>query len=250
MRFSWLVGASMVLFANASCDQDGLGGSNDDPYVRPTSLAMEVDYESNAAPYGGFGSGSVFAENVNALFPWLGSAFTSPATVGEMQNVGTILDDSLTVDDILALARTHRMGSSSGSARHHYVLFVDGYFEDSTGMRDDILGVSIGSTGVIAMFKPVIASSSSFSSVRAFVEQTVLVHEFGHEIGLVDNGIAMETPHIDSAHGAHCTNQDCVMFWSNSGGNILNFIANHMSSGSKMLFDANCLADVHAHYGN
>lgn len=234
----------------AACDDSSSSAPPPGTFVRPTSLTFEVDYETNAAPYGGLSDGSVFATNVDALFPFLGAAYSAPATVGEMENLGPIADDSLTVEEILAIADQHRSGASNGSARHHYIVFIDGYFEDDTGTRDNILGVSLGYTGVVAMFKPVIASASIIPSVRAYLEQTVLVHEFGHEIGLVDNGIAMVTDHLDVEHGRHCTNEDCVMFWANHTGNdILSFVTARMSSSSDVLFDADCLADVRANYG-
>lgn len=246
-RLTLLLLASSLL---VSCDDGSGNGPSADLFVRPTSLTVEIDYESTAAPYGGFGPGSVFGDNVDAIFPFLGTSFTAPTSVGQMQDVGAIADDSLTSQEILALAELHRDGATVGSARHQYVIFVDGKFEDDTGTRDDILGVSIGYTGVIAMFKPVIASTSFVPSVRSFAEQTVLVHEFGHEIGLVDNGLAMQSEHLDEAHGAHCSNTDCVMYWAiQTKQDILGFITGRMGSGSNVLFAADCLADVRANYG-
>jgi len=36
-------------------------------------------------------------------------------------------------------------------------------------------------------------------------------HEFGHNLGLVNNGTPMEEDHHDEANGPHCTNDQCVM---------------------------------------
>lgn len=246
MRSSSLLVATSLLAA--SCDS---GSSYSQYFVAPASLTIEVDYETSAAPYEGLGDGTLFATNVDAVFPSLGAAYTAPATVAAMEELGAIADDSLTVDELLALADEHRaLGRTEGAERRLYIVFLDGYFEDATGTRDDVLGVSIGTTGVIAMFKPVIDSAGFLMTVRRRVEQTVLVHEFGHSVGLVDNGAPNVSAHVDEEHGAHCTNEDCVMYWANhAGAGVFDFAMLGMNSGAQVLFDQACLDDLRAHYG-
>ncbi len=70
---------------------------------------------------------------------------------------------------------------------------------------------------VIAMFKDVIASTNSLTNPNTsrYVEQSTIVHEVAHAIGLVNNGISLTSAHQDSPHGAHCTNDRCVMYYTN-----------------------------------
>jgi hypothetical protein len=104
-------------------------------------------------------------------------------------------------------------------------------------------------TGVIAMFKDVIRSTNvpAFPNVVRFVEQSVLVHEGAHAIGLVDNGVKLASQHKDAEHGAHCTNDRCVMYWLNEGAtDAAQFARMYVISGESILFDAACLGDVDA----
>lgn len=106
-----------------------------------------------------------------------------------------------------------------------------------------MLGVSIGDTGVIAMFKPVIEGAQA----ARYVEQTTLVHEVGHAIGLVENGIPARGGHHDAAHGAHCNNRDCVMHYLNEGAaELAGFVGRFVESGDAVVFGPECLADIDA----
>ena len=112
-----------------------------------------------------------------------------------------------------------------------------------------MLGVSIGDTGVIAMFKDVIRSTSliAFPNVVRFVEQSTLIHELAHSIGLVDNGVPLTTAHKDAEQGAHCNDDRCVMFFLNEGAaDAAEFARQAVVSGDTILFDDQCLADVDA----
>jgi hypothetical protein len=112
-----------------------------------------------------------------------------------------------------------------------------------------VLGVSIGDSGVVAMFKDVIAGTgiAAVPNLERFVEQSVLIHELGHGFGLVANGVATTSAHHDEAHGAHCTNDRCVMYWLNEGANdMAMFARQYVVSGNSILFDDACLADVDA----
>ncbi|HEY5927118.1 MAG TPA: hypothetical protein VIV11_35765, partial [Kofleriaceae bacterium] len=98
-------------------------------------------------------------------------------------------------------------------------------------------------------FKDVIRSTNIVvaPNVVRYVEQSTLIHELAHSIGLTDNGVPMVAPHKDASHGAHCNNQDCVMFWQNDGSaDASRFVQQRLLTGSSILFDAPCLADVDA----
>jgi hypothetical protein len=216
-----------------------------------TKVVVEIDYETNQQPFTGpiVGFGDTFEPtqaNIDRLFAG-NKALTIPRTLDVMQDVGAIADEELTVDDIFALADQHRNVHSSDGSRSYYVIFVSGHFADGNGVQAGVLGVSIGDT--IAMFKDVINSTNVplAPNVVRYVEQSTLIHELAHSIGLVDNGVHMLAAHKDAPHGAHCTNQDCVMFWQNEGSNdAARFAQQKLLTGSSILFDAQCLADVDA----
>jgi hypothetical protein len=220
-----------------------------------TTLAFEIDYATGAEPYTGqiVGFGDVwglFETNVNRLYQGRGKTITVPTTLGEMEELTDVSGDSFDQDAIFAIVKKHRDQQSDGSTVTYYVLFLDGEFDDGTTVRDDVLGVSFGGSGIIAMFKPVIASTGADTpglGVEKYVEQAALVHEFGHAAGLVNDGVSMTTMHQDEANGAHCTNPDCIMYYQIEGkSGAVEFVKNKILSESTVLFGDECLADVDA----
>ncbi len=225
-----------------------------DPQV--TELTLEIDYTGeDAAPSTGLTQlrqidpWSLTEDNLRALF---GDAVTInvPNELDEMQDIGDQPegeDQEYSSKEILEISSRTRDQQPTATSQSLHIIFVDGYFKDSEGVRkENVLGVSIGDTGVIAMFKPVIAGGT----LEKFVEQTTLIHEIGHAAGLVNNGIDMEEDHHDEEHGAHCTNQDCVMYYQNEGlADLRDFITRYQTKGTTVLFDANCIQDTRAARG-
>lgn len=212
-----------------------------------TEIEFEVDYQVGAEPYTGsellFGRlWDTFQANVTAIFRAHPKTLLIDDELAEMERLSDISGTDFDVGQILDIAERHRQSVDTAARRGFYFLFLNGYFKDEAGRRPNVLGVSIGKTGVIAMFKPVIAGTGS-SSKR--VEQTTLVHEFGHAVGLVDNGVTALREHRDDPHGAHCTNDKCIMYWLNeSGSDLLGFIARNLLSSNAILFDQDCLDDL------
>lgn len=231
------------------------GGGSVDPidhlYAKTTTkLSVEIDYQTGAEPYTGtlfaMDTWNLFSTNVNRLFQSSGKTLTVPNMLSGMEALSDITGQSFTSQQILDIATRHRQQLDTDNSTSFYFVFLNGYFNDGQKVRTDVIGVSIGTTGVLAMFKPVIASSSNLNTVRKFVEQSTLIHEFGHAIGLVNNGIPMSTPHQDTAHGGHCNNEKCAMYYANEGAAAAVAFAMQYSAGNEIIFDNNCIADVTA----
>ncbi len=100
---------------------------------------------------------------------------------------------------------------TSGDTVATHVMFVDGVYE-----QNNVLGVAVGHE-YVAIFSERIENSCTpanlcFASDEVRVRKAVLIHEIGHILGLVDNGIEMQKPHSDG--GAHSNNERSVMFAS------------------------------------
>ena len=212
-------------------------------------ILFEVDYMTGMAPYTGNGLDgkpvwNLFINNVSALFNDT-NTITAPIATSDMEEVSAG-NTNYTSTEILALAEQHRnQPLKNESILSIYILFLDGYFEEDDSANQNILGVSIGSTGVIAIFKPAITDNTFPSDfVRSFTEQSVLIHEAGHAIGLVNNGITPQSAHHDEEHGAHCTNDDCIMYWTHEGAKeLIDFIVFKNPSSETILFGQECLND-------
>lgn len=49
---------------------------------------------------------------------------------------------------------------------------------------------------------------------KSNLETTVVLHEMGHLLGLVNVGSEMVEPHEDESYDHHCDNEDCLMYWA------------------------------------
>jgi hypothetical protein len=232
-------------------EPDGFEGPIDGLYgPSVNSVTIEVDYVRGAAPEtsGGLTFGSpweLFETNIEALFAAHPRDVIFPTVLGDMQELPIDdTDDSFTYDEIVAIAEEYRDVESTLEDRSFYVLWLDGVYRDDSGERETVLGVSFGSTQIIAMFKPTISRFGG--GFEAQVEQTTLVHEVGHAAGLVNARVPMVEPHQDEEHGAHCTNTNCVMYWTIEGADISSFVAANVLGSSSVLFGPECLEDVEA----
>lgn len=218
------------------------------------ALVLEIDYQPGAEPHlepRRLPSGAVVPPlsmtrtNLEQLFerePPL--TIVVPQTLADMQALDDVTSDRFTDAEILAIARAHRDASDGPAARVLYAVFLDGYYERDGEVRPDVLGVTPSDRErVVALFAPAIAAGE----VPGFVEQSTLVHELGHAIGLVNDGVPLVSEHHDAEHGAHCTNDACVMFHLNEGLlDLQQFITRTVTTGTPTLFGLECLRDVRA----
>lgn len=217
------------------------------------TIVFEIDYAPGAEPYTGnvLGFGEIWdvaKTNVARLFKSSSKVIDIPSTIDQMEKLTDVTGADFTTEQILAIAAAHRDKPSSGDTATFYFVWLDGYYREAAGVRKDVLGVSLGTTGVLAMFKPVIAESGGGTpglNVERYVEQATVVHEFGHAAGLVNNGLALSSMHEDKGHEAHCTNQDCVMYWAIEGASgAIAYVQKSMLQSGTILWGAECLADA------
>lgn len=253
---SVFLGALVMSVAAFGCDLGGIPeppiDRGPDPFDPSTDrIVIEVDFQEGAEPFTGdaaFGdTWSLTVENVTAL---VGDdkELVVPSELDEMGPLDGVPEGDLSSGEILALAADHLDDDGDGetTARYH-VLFVDRFYEENGERRANVLGVSIGDTRVVAMFKPVIGNGGLLlgDGVDRFVEQTTMIHELGHALGLVNNGLAMARDHQDEENGAHCDNDACVMFFLNEGfEDAVSFARDALLRGDRILFDDDCLADA------
>ena len=142
-----------------------------------------------------------------------------------------------TVADLAAFEAAHRKLYSTQSQVVLYVEYVDGFLASPP----NVLGAAYASTS-IAVFKDEL--ESAFGSSESDLEGRVLVHELGHELGLVNEGTPMVADHEDTVHPPHCTDPNCVMFWTLHGA---------VSPDAPLPaadFDSQCIADLVAAGGH
>lgn len=246
--------ALLVLLLSTAClqacaDDSLTNASVFSPQVE--EVVVEVDYQDGAEPFVNNLQNTnnpwvtLFQPNIEALFQGGNKRFSFQNELAQMEKLEGISKTQFSAEDILDLAAQHQNVRSATHRRAFYVIFLKGIFAGSDPSRPT-LGISIGDSGVIAVFKPVITSVAAMS-VQRFVEQSTLIHEFGHSVGLVNNGLPMVRPHHDAEHGAHCTNPNCVMYFQNEGrDDLVAFVNQLAATSSVILFGPECLEDTRA----
>jgi hypothetical protein len=255
----FLVGVLLFL---AGCSG---GGSDSSPAI-PADLSLDiaalysvvdtvtvlVSHEPGAEPFtgtvqAGLPTWSVLKSNIDALFGGrdIEPEVYVPETLSEMDQLPAQGQDTWTPEDIVALARDTWSPAPSSYETEFFVFFLKGYFDNQGTPDERIIGVSIVGTPVIAIFKDVVLSPGNPSRVSLYVEQATLVHEFGHVMGLVGNGVPMVRDHLDPEHPRHCSSSDCVMYWLNEGAaDMMRFAGQALESGSAVMFCELCLDDA------
>ncbi|EQA46089.1 hypothetical protein LEP1GSC050_2064 [Leptospira broomii serovar Hurstbridge str. 5399] len=209
------------------------------------SVGVEVAYETGAAPEDGTFASVVppmpvwevtrrNLENVFANRGYSVSVSTPSGVSGEMQELPSQGKDVWSVGDLVALSSKYRRKSSDFQTANFFVVFVKGKMSDSNIIAITISGVfNIGAPAVF-VFKDIINTFPV--QYRKSGEQSTVVHELGHAVGLVNNGIPMQSSHQDLSHGAHCTNKKCTMYYSIQ---LENF-----NASAPLIYGDECIGDI------
>jgi hypothetical protein len=234
------------------------GGSGNAPfrfygYIRSTpfsKLVLEIDSVAGQEPHS-----SVPARIVERFSEIL----DKPA------GIEVVLDDTLPAhdtgfvwsnEDLDQITTSSFDGDPDSDTLAIHITYLDGQ-SGGDGENGVILGVAWGWLQVV-MFKETIETScGGLGLIGALNEQaceeaefSILSHEIGHVLGLVDNGLPMVDDHRDpqTEHGAHDVDPDCVMYWAYEGQGLFDRIGARLLAGedTSLPFCQHCLNDLNA----
>jgi hypothetical protein len=238
--------ATSDLCANAPADL-----ATSQQHARTCSLGDDAKFFVRSAPY---------AKVVIEILATKSATPSQAATDHLVAVMGDLLDKSggVTVmhdppiDDVTTPMSLTQASAIEDASRTQFALgdtIVFYYLVVSTNSSDDtansqILGYSYRPSSMVVFQKSIDDNAGAIGQPsRDVVESTVVAHEFGHILGLVNAGTPMQTPHEDPAHPKHDTNSACLMYWSNNSSAGL---ANLFTGGNIPDYDANCRADLAA----
>lgn len=184
---------------------------------------------------------NIRSQNINLMVP---KELTSMTLLPAQNKV------EWSAEEVNSLSSTLGVAALTEELAFFTVIFLKGSFKSEGSNPNSILGISLNGTTVIAIFKDAInlLGPSGESLVVKFGEQATLVHEIGHALGIVANGVNAVSDHHDKEHGNHCTNTSCVMYWMNEGNkDLLEFIRGVVQNGNSTLYGALCLDDIKAY---
>ncbi len=198
-----------------------------------SSVKIEIQYMPGYAPD---------AAAVANITSFLSTLINKPGGISITQaQINASGKQVLSLNDIAAIEKNNRTVYTSGNQLGVYVLFTDGGYAET-----NVLGVAYRNTSMSILGKTVHDNSGGIGQAsRTKLETTVMQHELGHLMGLVDVGTAMQTNHKDASHGSHCNNNNCLMYYASETTEVLGFLL----TGSIPPLDANCRADLKANGG-
>lgn len=203
-----------------------------------TSLVVEIQAVSGYRP-----SATAQTNLVNFLATYLNKP--GGVTIHLDADIAPPGKTTYSIADVQSIEASQRTLQSAGTQAVAYFLFLDGN-STSDSSSGQILGQAYAPSSLVIYEKTIQNLSGAIGQPsRAVLESTVMQHEFGHILGLVNIGTPMQSAHQDTAHGAHCTNTACLMYWQVD---TSNFVAN-LLGGTVPTLDSGCTADLHANGG-
>jgi hypothetical protein len=143
----------------------------------------------------------------------------------------------LSLKDVLSNEKTYRTVWTGNNQIAVHILITDGYNESGS------FGTAYWNTSYCLFGKALRDNSGAPGQItRSQLLAVLLEHEFGHLLGLVNQGTPMETDHLDASNGAHCLNKYCLMYYDIK-------IASNLSTNALPTLDANCIGDLRANGG-
>jgi len=182
------------------------------------------------------------ATSISNLTSFLNSLLNKPGgIIIAQQEIAAGGKASYSVSDIATIEQKSRVIFNSANELSVYILIVDGPHSDPA-----VLGISYRNTSVCLFGKTIFDNSGGVGQAsRTKLETTVVEHEFGHLLGLVDLGTSMQSDHKDGAHGNHCNVQSCLMYYAAETTDMLGFLV----TGNIPAPDSQCLADLQLNGG-
>ena len=113
------------------------------------------------------------------------------------------------LDELRRLAAEHRQAHSSRSRAGLLVLSVAGEFEDP-----GVLGLAMSATEIVLFPQQIGDLATTLLGGSARIERSVLLHEAGHLLCLVNIGYTSPRDHEDPDKPHHSRHRDSVMYWA------------------------------------
>ena len=164
------------------------------------SLTVEVQYMPGFKPR---------EETIRNMKAFLNTYLHKPAGISVvMKAIPASPQPTLSLDEAAAIEKQNRTQSVSKERITLYVLFTNG-----THPRNEIIGMAYRNTSAVIYSKSIRDNSNPGQVLtRSELETSVLLHEFGHLLGLVNKGSDVISNHVDPANDFHCINKNCLMF--------------------------------------
>lgn len=178
---------------------------------RFTSMVVEIDYEAGYKP---------LTSSTDMLLERLESVCAKPNGITlEFEEVTFDQEGAWSDTDV----RSHAWAAKSGDVQDGDVLRWQLIFPEGEHDQDGVLGVAVDASSVALFGDTIQDADGPFGrpSVED-VENSVIVHEVGHLLGLVNLVYTSPVDHEDDEHPGHSSNDDSVMYWAVNSADLAN----------------------------
>jgi hypothetical protein len=156
-------------------------------------------------------------------------------TITVSQSAFGSTDNSYSLEEIVNIEKDQRERFKGDDTFVIHILYLNGEYQDN----DKTLGLAYTGSSFV-LFKEKIEDASFLLISSTDIEKSVIVHEFGHLLGLINNGYQSPHDHEDSQHPNHSNNEESVMYWAIESQDI----GNQISGEPPNEFDADDLDDL------
>ncbi|MFT6233256.1 MAG: hypothetical protein ACJAZO_003776 [Myxococcota bacterium] len=218
-------------------NQQGSTGDFAGNFIRDTtysSMRIEVDYVVGHAP-----SQSLLDEVTERMESLLNKPDGIEAVLDdEIPDQGSPVWTVAQTRDLEVTWRDDYRDPDTGEAVL-YLVFLDGGSSADEG-DSRILGYAYQGSSIV-IFDESVEGAGGGGLLGSDIMPVVLLHEVGHQLGLVNLGTPMVNGHEDSEHPGHDADDQCLMYWAAETGNVTD-----MMLGGAPDFDDSCLNDLSA----
>ena len=190
-----------------------------------SKLHIEINYVTDNAPD---------SDAINLLKQRIMDV-SDKTSITVSQNAFGSTDNSYSLEEIIDIEKKERESFKSGDTFVVHILYLNGEYQDN----DKTLGLAYTGSSFV-LFKEKIEDTSFLLISSADIEKSVIVHEFGHLLGLINNGYQSPHNHEDPQHPNHSNNEESVMYWAIESQDI----GNQIDGEPPNEFDADDLDDL------
>jgi len=178
-----------------------------------TKLVIEIQYEAGYIPA---------QSSLDLLSTRLESVCDKPLGIKfEKSEVEFNHEGEWNAEDVRDIGWSTKQNTPQmGDTLTWFVMFPAGLYEDSS-----VLGVAVDASTIAIFGDSIDEAEGPFGRPSSEeVENSVLVHEVGHLLGLVNLVYTSPSNHEDADHEGHSNNQDSVMYWAIESTRLRNVI--------------------------
>lgn len=189
--------------AVTATDDRGHVGANGPAMLRGdrSRLVLEIDVQDGA---------SVDRNAIRHLVDVIGR-YSGKDVIESGGNTFSSSERNWTIESIDEAVAANRSTASTAETVSIHLLYLRGGLHDD-GQETNAIGVAWRASQM-AVFPERWSGLGSLLGGDVAVERAVLVHEWGHLLGLVNLTYTSQIDHEDAAHPGHSSSRDSVMFW-------------------------------------